>query len=130
MNLDPRTSMGRLRAALCCLFLVPLFAMAQPYTVRGVIADATTGETLIGANVVVKGTTQGTVTDVNGRFSFEVDTPPPYTLVLSFIGYQQQEVQVQDASKELKFKMSTDQVLLQEAEVVGSRIGEKQKRHR
>ena len=127
MNANSRSAIHPLRTAFALLFLAPVLALAQPYTLRGVIADATSGETLIGANVVVKGTTQGTVTDVNGRFSFQVDAPPPYTLVLSFIGYQQQEVQVQDPSKELKFKMSTDQVLLQEAEVVGSRIGDKQK---
>lgn len=102
-------------------------AQAQQYKLRGTVADATTGETLIGANVVLKGTTIGTTTDIDGRFELLVNELPPYTLVISFVGYTSQEVEVRSLDKELRFKLGTDQVLLREAEVVGSRISEKQK---
>ncbi|MGV3638348.1 MAG: TonB-dependent receptor [Flavobacteriales bacterium] len=104
-----------------------LAANAQQYKLRGTVSDNTTGETLIGASVVIKGTTTGATTDFNGRFEILTNELPPYTLVISFIGYAPQEVQVKSLDQELKFKLSTDQVLLKEAEVIGSRISEKQK---
>lgn len=113
----------RLVVPCCCVAA----AQAQQYRLRGTVADATTGETLIGANVVLKGTTIGTTTDIDGRFELLVNELPPYTLVISFVGYTTQEVQVKSLDKELRFKLGTDQVLLREAEVVGSRISEKQK---
>lgn len=108
-------------------WLVALAANAQQYKLRGTVTDKTSGETLIGATVIIKGTTTGGTTDFNGRFEVLTNELPPYTLVISFIGYSPQEVQVQSLDQELKFKLSTDQVLLKEAEVIGSRITEKQK---
>ena len=108
-----------------CCFAVA--ATAQQYKLRGVVSDGITGETLPGANVAIKGTTIRTVTDLDGRFELGVNELPPYTLVVSFVGFSTQELYVESLDKELKFKMSTDQVLLQQADVVGSRISEKQK---
>ncbi|HNU57151.1 MAG TPA: TonB-dependent receptor [Flavobacteriales bacterium] len=104
-----------------------LVASAQQYKLRGTVTDQGSGETLIGASVVIKGTTTGAVTDFDGRFEILTNELPPYTLVVSFIGYSPQEIQVKSLDQELKFKLSTDQVLLKEAEVIGSRISEKQK---
>lgn len=120
-----------LRAALrlvlpaCCLGA--LDASAQQYKLRGTVTDGSTGETLIGASVVMKGTTNGTTSDIDGRFELLINELPPYTLVISFVGYTPQEINVKSLDQELKFKLSTDQVLLKEAEVVGSRITDKQK---
>jgi iron complex outermembrane recepter protein len=116
----------RTLTALLCSFLF-FTANAQQYKLRGTVTDNTTGETLIGASVVIKGTTTGATTDFDGRFEILTNELPPYTLVISFIGYSPQEVQVKSLDQELKFKLSTDQVLLKEAEVIGSRISEKQK---
>ena len=121
-NLAPRTV-----SLLSVLWLTLGMVLAQPYTLRGTVTDGNTGETVIGANVVLKGTTIGAVTDVNGRFELSVNELPPYTLVISFIGYTQQEVEVKSLDQPLKFKLSTNEVLLKEAEVVGSRISDKQK---
>lgn len=115
----------RLIMPACCLAVVS--ANAQQYKLRGTVSDGNTGETLIGASVVMKGTTTGATTDINGRFEILTNELPPYTLVISFIGYTQQEIQVKSLDQELKFKLSTDQVLLKEAEVIGSRISDKQK---
>ena len=68
-------------------------ANAQQVNVSGVIKDAT-GETVIGASVMVKGTKTGTVTDFDGRF--HVECTPGATLVISYIGYQTQEVKAAD----------------------------------
>lgn len=66
---------------------------AQQVNVSGVIKDAT-GETVIGASVMVKGTKTGTVTDFDGKF--HVECTPGATLVISYIGYQTQEVKAAD----------------------------------
>lgn len=126
MPLTRTSYLIRTFSALLCSFL-GCAASAQQYKLRGTVTDNTSGETLIGASVVIKGTTTGAVTDFDGRFEILTNELPPYTLVISFIGYSPQEVQVKSLDQELKFKLSTDQVLLKEAEVIGSRISEKQK---
>lgn len=99
-------------------------------TVKGVITDAATGEPLVGAAVIIKGTTTGAQTDFDGRFSFETTQQPPFTLVISFLGYDNIEIPVSsfDAIKGgLKVKMTASSVKIQDVEVVDSRITEKQK---
>lgn len=59
--------------------------------IKGLVVDKRTGEPLIGANVIVKGTTIGAATDVDGYFSFEFNPAGEFTLVVSYIGYKTQE---------------------------------------
>lgn len=73
-------------SALCA---VCIMANAQQVNVNGVVTDQT-GETVIGASVMVKGTKAGTVTDFDGNF--HLDAEPGATLVISYIGYKTQEV--------------------------------------
>jgi len=94
--------------------------------IRGVVKDAETNETLIGANVVIKGTTKGAQTDLDGKFRFETSDPLPLVLVISYIGYVQHEFTVKDYS-DIIIKLRNNEVLLKDVEVVGSRISEKQK---
>lgn len=117
----------RLSALVVAVLLLNLHLAAQQYMLRGTVVDGITGETLIGAAVVLKGTTTGGVTDVNGRFEIGVNELPPYTLEVSYLGYLTQTIEVKSLDQNLRFKLSTDQVLLKEAEVIGSRISEKQK---
>ena len=77
-------------SALCT---VCTMVSAQQVNVSGVIKDAT-GETVIGASVMVKGTKTGTVTNFDGKF--HVECTPGATLVISYIGYQTQEVKAAD----------------------------------
>jgi TonB-linked SusC/RagA family outer membrane protein len=77
-------------AFLCLLCTHQLYA--QSLVVSGVVKDDS-GVALPGVNVLVKGTTTGSVTDADGKFSLEVPSPES-TLVFSFIGYQAQEVTV------------------------------------
>ncbi|HEY4327962.1 MAG TPA: TonB-dependent receptor [Mucilaginibacter sp.] len=67
-------------------------AFAQNITIKGKVTDATTGESLIGVSVSVKGTTTGTQTDVNGAYT--INAPPTVTIVFTYIGYLAQEVVV------------------------------------
>lgn len=77
-------------SALCTVCTV---ASAQQVNVNGIVKDAT-GETVIGASCLVKGTKTGTVTDFDGKF--HVECTPGATLVISYIGYQTQEVKAAD----------------------------------
>jgi hypothetical protein len=73
-----------------------LSLQAQTGQVTGVVTDVVDGSTLPGATVVVKGTTTGTVTDIDGKYSIEVG--PNTTLIYSYIGYVTQEIVVQPKS--------------------------------
>ena len=68
-----------------------LYASQQAKKVSGVIIDAT-GLPVIGANVLEKGTTNGVITDLDGNFTLNVK--PGATLVITYIGYQPQEIKV------------------------------------
>ncbi len=67
--------------------------LAQSGTVTGVVTDALDGSSLPGATIVVKGTTTGTVTDIDGNYSIEVS--PDQVLIFSYVGYSSQEHIVQ-----------------------------------
>jgi len=99
---------------LLCLLLVNS-AFAQNITLRGKVTDITTGENLVGVSVLVKGTQQGTQTDVNGVFT--LSAPASSTLVFSYIGYITQQV---TASGDLiTVKLSTSPSELQQVVVIG-----------
>lgn len=83
--------------------------------VKGTILDAT-GEPIIGANVVVKGTANGTITDIDGNFS--LDVPEGAILQVSYIGYADQEVKV-GKQKILSIVLREDSKALEEVVVVG-----------
>lgn len=118
-------TLAKLVLPVCCL--ASFSASAQQYRLRGVVTDGTSGETLIGASVKIKGTTNGAITDLDGKFEIATNELPPYTLLVNYVGYVVQEIEVKSLDQELKFRLSTDQVLLEEAQVIGSRISEKQK---
>lgn len=101
--------------------------LVEAQQLTGVIRDAVTNEPLIGASVVIKGTTQGTTTDINGKFSLKTDRKPPFTVVVSYIGYKSIDQQVTSLDKAVTYKLAQDNVLLQSVEVVDSRISDKQK---
>ena len=71
--------------------LAPISQQQGSYQLTGTILDGM-GEPVIGANVLVKGTTNGVVTDLNGKFSLQVK--PNDILQISYIGYNSQEVAV------------------------------------
>ncbi len=96
---------------------MPAALQAQDRTVSGLVTSAEDGTPLPGVNVVIKGTTEGTSTDADGRFSLSVPTPES-VLVFSFIGLSTQEVQVGPRSI-VDVQMSPDMTQLSEVVVVG-----------
>lgn len=95
-------------------FLMALPMAAQLRTVHGIVSDPT-GETVIGANVKVEGTTRGTITDMDGKFSIEASSKDK--LIISFIGYQNTTVTASGTN--LTIVLKEDAELLDEVVVVG-----------
>lgn len=96
-------------------------AAQQKRIVSGTVADAA-GEPIIGANITVKGTAAGTVTDLDGRFSLEV--PAGGMLLVSYIGYLTKEVPVGNLSQ-LSIRLTEDTRRLDEVVVVGYGVQKK-----
>ena len=86
---------------------VPQKVTPQSYTLQGVVKDASTGEPLPGAYIKVRGTLSGTVSDAQGQFRLSVMGTPPFTLEVSFIGYETVSIQTTPGIKA--------EILLQEA---------------
>lgn len=96
--------------------ITPVSAV-QKQKVLGTIYDATTGEPVIGANIVIEGTTLGTVSDVDGKFSLEISAPNSVLLV-SFLGYNTERVTVSDRT-EIIIRLIPDITKLEEVVVIG-----------
>ena len=94
-------------------------AFAQQMTVKGLVKD-TTGEPIIGANVVVKGTTNGTITDFDGNFLLNANKGD--IIVISFIGYLTQEL---PAATSLNVILKDDTETLEEVVVIGYGVAKK-----
>lgn len=96
---------------------LPAHAFQATQQVKGQIIDATTKETLPGVNILVKGTTTGTVSNMDGEYSLQVPGPES-VLVFSFVGYLSQEVSVGNQN-EINVALQADQAQLDEVVVVG-----------
>jgi TonB-linked SusC/RagA family outer membrane protein len=90
--------------------------LAQNINVGGVVVDKNTGEPLIGATIMQKGASNGTVTDIDGKFAFAL--PVGSTLLISYIGYISQEMVIKD-NAQLRILMESNTKNLEEVVVVG-----------
>ena len=93
---------------LLLLIITPFCIFSQTRTISGKVIDSN-NESLIGVNVIEKGTTNGTVTDIDGNFS--VNVPSNATLLISYVGYISQEISVEG-------KTSIDIVLVEDSEML------------
>ncbi|MDR0538410.1 MAG: TonB-dependent receptor [Tannerellaceae bacterium] len=110
---EKRRSISTLIALL--LFLCTSMASAQN-SIAGKVTD-TNGEPLIGVNVLVKGTTNGNITDIDGKYALQQVTPQSI-LVFSYIGYISQEVAVGN-QRTIDIQLKDDMQRLEEVVVVG-----------
>ncbi len=105
-------------------FLLIMFVqISYGQTIKGKVVDADTKEPIIGASVYLKGTTYGTMTDLDGNFSFDVPAQPA-TLVISFLGYQDYTKEITPKQGQTldmgTIKMQSSAIGLQEVKVVAS----------
>ena len=96
--------------------VVSTFSFGQAFNVKGVLTSET-GETLPGASVILKGTSTGTTTDAEGKYSLNLPDSKG-TLVFTYIGYVAQEVAVANKSQ-IDVQLLTNDKTLEEVVVVG-----------
>jgi iron complex outermembrane receptor protein len=94
--------------------------------IKGKVRDAATGEGLVSASVVVKGTTDGMVTDYDGNFEFTTNSELPFTIEVSYVGYLTQTLEVTAVDQNIRIDLEEDAITTEVVEVRGRRISEKQ----
>jgi outer membrane receptor protein involved in Fe transport len=111
--------------SLLLLLLVPGVIFAQSGKIRGTIVDAKSKEPLVGANIVVEGTSMGAATDIDGAYLIVNVSVGTYTIKATYIGYRTftiSNVRVNaDLTTEAKFEMTSEDVQVQTVEIVAER---------
>ena len=109
-------------------FLFNLNIAFSQTVVKGKVIDAGTGEVLVGATVLIKGTQVGAQTDYDGVFSFTTNQKPPFSIQISFIGFENVEQAItEDTKYPLSLKLGTETKSIDAVEITGQRISEKTK---
>lgn len=103
----------KLSLPLLFLWLSTGMAWAQ-ISVSGTVTDERTSEPLIGASILIKGTTTGTITDIDGNFSLSIQNADGATLVVSSIGYLTKEINVSSSMSNLNIQLNQDATNLEE----------------
>ena len=101
----------------CLLASIGLVIAQTPKKVTGVVISEEDDQPVVGASVLVKGTTMGTVTDIDGKFTISDVPSSSRTLKISFIGMQTQEIAIKSGL--MKIVMKTDSEVLDEVVVTG-----------
>ncbi|WP_421871299.1 TonB-dependent receptor [Marinoscillum sp.] len=113
------------KSLLSLVFLMLVSVAFGQVSIKGQVTDEATGEPLIGVSILVKGTVLGTITDVEGNFSLDIKSPPPVSLIISSVGYERLELDIDQASvSSLKVEMKESMMLGQEVVVSASRVEE------
>lgn len=102
---------------LILLALISANVYAQDQKVTGTVIAEADKFPIIGANILVKGTTVGTITDVDGHFS--LDVPKNATLVISYIGCETQEIKMSGSTKTLNIVLKDNAIGLEDVVVIG-----------
>ncbi|OYT10498.1 MAG: TonB-dependent receptor [Bacteroidetes bacterium 4572_112] len=108
---------------LTLIAVIGLFSFSQAQTLKGKIVDAGTGEGLIGATVVVKGTTRGAATNLDGSFELNLNTGK-YTLEFKYIGYKTEEKEVNTTTGKIfdigVIKLTSNQIGIEGVNIITS----------
>jgi iron complex outermembrane receptor protein len=106
------------------LFFFTSFQAFGQTVVKGTIIDAETKETLVGVNILVKDKVIGTITDLSGRYTLNVNQEPPFSLIFSMVGYDSKEVEITNGITSLDIALDEKTILGQEFVVAASRVEE------
>ena len=110
-------------AAFACFSAIKLHSQE---VVRGVVLEKGTKEALVGANVIVQGTTNGTTTEWDGSFLLKVDNIPA-TLEVTYTGFNSVSIVVSNPREKIEVALESSSVIIETVHVVGSRVSEKRK---
>ena len=105
--------------------LLTSFTMLAQTTITGVVKDAKTGETLLGANIKVSGKALGTTTDFDGKFSLKLADSPPFTIEISMLGFVAVSVEITKNNQEVMVSLEEDATSLEEIVFSASRRRQK-----
>ena len=105
-------------------FCIATSLSGQVTTVKGTILEQSTGSALIGVNIAVKNTFEGTISGNDGYFEIATTVPLPFRIVVSMIGYQSQEIEITGNSTDLEISLEDQIYLGQEVVISASRIAE------
>jgi TonB-linked SusC/RagA family outer membrane protein len=110
---------SRIKAFIFVILLSSSFPAFSQQKIAGRALDAETNEAIAGANVSIKSTETGTVSDAKGNFELVAGVPLPLTLVVSYIGYGTQEIDVYEADEPVTVLLNNDYNALAQVVVVG-----------
>jgi len=105
--------------------LLTSFTMLAQTTITGVVKDAKTGETLLGANIKVSGKALGTTTGLDGKFSLKLADSPPFTIEISMLGFVAVSVEITKNNQEVMVSLEEDATSLEEIVFSASRRRQK-----
>lgn len=118
--------MKKLSIVLLCFTIWTSSLLAQN-TLKGKVNSYNDNDPLIGATVIIKGTTEGANTDFDGIFELKTSHALPFTLVVSYLGYDSKEIEISNFKDVQTIKLPESAVLISNIEITGQRISEKQK---
>ncbi len=116
-----------LRSIFTCAILIITVSIQAQTVLKGKISDAGNGDPLIGANILVKATTDGNITDYDGFFEIKTSANYPITLVASYLGYVEKEILVEGPGN-IVITLEENSVTVDVIEVKASRISEENKK--
>ena len=119
--------MSKKLVLLILVFACHAFCSFGQNKVRGVVIDASNNDVVIGASVIIQGTTVGTLTDWDGSFEFETDVPYPFVVDVSYLGYESKPVEI-TSNTLINVSLVESTVVIEGVEVKASRISDKQKK--
>jgi outer membrane receptor protein involved in Fe transport len=109
---------------LIALLHFSLQVYSQETALKGTILDKETNQPVAGASITLKGKLIGTISDANGNFIFSTSAKPPFTIVISSVGFQKQEIEINDFGQALSVNLVQKSELLDETVVTASRVEE------
>ncbi|MNK12369.1 catecholate siderophore receptor CirA [compost metagenome] len=107
------------------LCIAGLTVHAQSVVISGLVTDKLTKQPIPGVGITVKGTTSGTATDANGRYSFSTTRKAPFSLVISFLGYTPVEIEITGNTSGIMTELEQVAILGQEVVISASRTPER-----
>ncbi len=105
--------------------LLSVLGLSAQTVLQGIVTDRQSGEPLIGANVLIVGKLTGTITDIDGTFKLETNTPPPFRVRISYIGYDPEEIEIAALPVFLKMDLGQATDLVNPVVVSASRVNER-----
>lgn len=100
------------------------FAQSGRIQLSGRIRDKNTGEALVGVTIVIKGTIEGVQTDIDGKFTLKTANKFPFTIEVSYVGYEKQEYVIDSEKSNVNFEIKQQSILVNEVVVSASRVEE------